>query len=304
MLNLKNVKRYPLAKRKSKVQLSTFANPTADGIKFLETVPDVLAGKNFKELIKRIIVARKNKKPVIFMFGAHIIKCGLSRFVIDMMKRNIIAAIATNGASIIHDFEISYCGKTSEDVAEQLKDGKFGMAFETGKFINEAVKYGAERNFGLGETIGEMVNKKKPKFYKESILGNAYRLKIPATIHVGIGTDIIYQHPECDGASWGKTSYNDFLKFSEIISKLEGGVIVNFGSAVILPEVFLKALNLSRNLGYKVRNFTAANFDMNYQYRAFENIVSRPTGNNGFYFIGHHEIMLPLLYRSLLTFLK
>ena len=302
MLNLKNVKRYPLAKRKSKVQLSTFANPV--GKEFLETVPDVLAGKNFKELVKRIIVARKNKKPVIFMFGAHIIKCGLSRFVIDMMKRNIITAIATNGASIIHDFEISYCGKTSEDVAGQLKDGKFGMAFETGKFINEAVKYGAEKNFGLGETIGKMVNEKNPKFYKESILGNAYRLKIPATVHVGIGTDIIYQHPECDGASWGKTSYNDFLKFSEIVSKLEGGVILNFGSAVILPEVFLKALNLSKNLGYKVRNFTAANFDMNYQYRAFENIVSRPAGNNGFYFIGHHEIMLPLLYRSLLTFLK
>ncbi len=299
MLNLKNVKRYLLAKRKSKVQLSIFTKPS--GKEFLETVPDVLAGKNFKELVKRIIDARKNRKPVIFMFGAHIIKCGLSHLVIDMMKKNIITAIATNGASIIHDFEISYCGKTSEDVAEQLKDGKFGMAFETGKFINEAVKYGAERNLGLGETIGKMVNEKKLKFRRESILGNAYRLKIPATVHAGIGTDIIYQHPECDGASWGKTSYNDFLKFSEIVSKLEGGVILNFGSAVILPEVFLKALNLSRNLGYKARNFTAANFDMNFQYRAFENVVSRPAGNNGFYFIGHHEIMLPLLYRSLLV---
>ena len=302
MLNLKNVKRYPLAKRKSKVHLSIFANPVQK--EFLEIIPDVLAGKNFKELVKRIVIARKNKRPVIFMFGAHIIKCALSRFVIDMMKKNIITAIATNGASIIHDFELSYCGKTSEDVAEQLKNGKFGMAFETGKFINEAVKSGAERNLGLGETIGEMVNEKKLKFYNESIFGNAYKIKIPATVHAGIGTDIVYQHPECDGAAWGKTSYNDFLKFLEIVSKLEGGVILNFGSAVILPEVFLKALNLSRNLGHKVRNFTAANFDMNYQYRAFENIVSRPAGNNGFYFIGHHEIMLPLLYRSLLTFLK
>ncbi|MBI5574003.1 MAG: deoxyhypusine synthase family protein [Elusimicrobia bacterium] len=299
MLNLKNVKRCSLEKRKSKVRLSMFANPVQK--EFLETVPNVLAGKNFKELVKRIIAARKNKKPVIFMFGAHIIKCGLSRFVIDMMKRNIITAIATNGASIIHDFELAYCGKTSEDVEKQLKDGKFGMVFETGKFINEAVKYGAERNLGLGEAIGKMENEKKLKFYKESIFGNAYKLKIPATVHVGIGTDIIYQHPECDGASWGKTSYNDFLKFSEIVSKLEGGVILNFGSAVILPEVFLKALNLVRNLGYKVRNFTAANFDMNYQYRAFENVVSRPAGNNGFYFIGHHEIMFPLLHRSLLV---
>jgi len=297
MLNLKNVKRYPLVKRKSKVQLSMFAKPV--GKEFLETVPDVLAGKNFKELVRRIIIARKNKRPIIFMFGAHIIKCGLSRFVIDMMKRNIITAIATNGASVIHDFEISYCGKTSEDVEKQLKDGKFGMAFETGKFINEAVKYGDQKNWGLGESIGQMVNEKKLKFYKESIFANAYKLKIPATVHVGIGTDIIYQHPECDGAGWGKTSYNDFLKLAEVISKLEGGIVLNFGSAVILPEVFLKALNLVRNLGYKVRNFTAANFDMNYQYRAFENIVSRPAGNNGFYFIGHHEIMLPLLYGCL-----
>lgn len=304
MLNLKNVKRYPLAKRKSKVRLSMFANPVAGEIKFLEAFPDVLAGKNFNELVKRIIAARKNKKPVIFMFGAHIIKCGLSRFLIDMMEKKIITVLATNGASIIHDFELAYCGKTSEDVAEQLKDGKFGMAYETGKFINEAVKKGAERNLGLGEAIGKMVNEKKLKFYEESIFGNAYKLKIPATVHAGIGTDIIFQHPECDGASWGKTSYDDFLKFSEIVSQLEGGVILNFGSAVILPEVFLKALNLVRNLGYKVRNFTAANFDMNYQYRAFENVVSRPAGNNGFYFIGHHEIMLPLLYRSLLTFLK
>ncbi|MFH0947966.1 MAG: hypothetical protein V1833_03110 [Elusimicrobiota bacterium] len=308
MLNLKNVQRYSLMKRKSKVHLDMFADSrhfrsaNLNSEQFLETVPNVLAGKNFKELVKRIIVARKNKKPVIFMFGAHIIKCGLSRFVIDMMKRNIITAIATNGASGIHDFEISYCGKTSEDVAEQLQSGKFGMACETGKFINETVTKGAAENLGLGEAIGKMINEKKTKFCAESILGTAYKSKIPATVHVGIGTDIIYQHPECDGASWGKTSYNDFLKFSGIVSKLEGGVILNFGSAVILPEVFLKAINLSRNLGCKVVNFTAANFDMNYQYRAFENIVSRPAGNNGFYFIGHHEIMLPLLYHSLLTF--
>ena len=300
MLNIKKVIRYPIAERKSKVHMDMFVNPNSE--QFLEMVPDVLAGKNFKELIHRIIAARKNKRPVVFMFGAHIIKCGLSRIVIEMMKKNIITAIATNGASIVHDFEISYCGKTSEDVAEQLKSGKFGMALETGKIINEAVKWGAKSNLGLGETIGRTVNEKKLKFCKESIFCNAYKLKIPATVHVGIGTDIIYQHPECDGASWGKTSYNDFLKFTEVVSKLEGGVILNFGSAVILPEVFLKAFNLSKNLGHVVENFIAANFDMNFQYRAFENVVSRPAGNNGFYFIGHHEIMLPLLYHSLLTF--
>lgn len=302
MLNIRGVKRYPLEKRKSKVTVNMFVNPEAAGKGFLETVPDVLAGKNFKELVKRIIIARKNKKPVIFMSGAHVIKCGLSGFIVAMMKKNIITALAATGASVIHDFEISYCGKTSEDVAEHLPYGKFGMALETGKLINSAVKSGAGKNLGLGETIGRMINDGKFKFGRHSVFGNACRLKIPATVHAAIGTDIIYQHPECDGASWGKTSYSDFLKFSEVVSKLEGGVILNFGSAVILPEVFLKALNLSRNLGHKVKNFTAANFDMNYQYRAFENVVSRPAGNNGFYFIGHHEIMLPLLYRSLLTF--
>jgi len=302
MLNIKKVKRYSLAGRKSKVHLSIYSNPHDKD--FLKTVPDVLAGKNFKELVKRIVAARKNRKPVIFMFGAHVIKCGLSRFVIEMMKKNIITAIATNGASVIHDFELSYCGKTSEDVAEQLSCGRFGMASETGKLINEAVNYGAAKNLGLGESIGRMIEKNKLEFSDYSVFKAAHRFKIPATVHVAIGTDIIYQHPECDGASWGKTSYNDFLKFSEVVSGLSGGVVLNFGSAVILPEVFLKALNLSRNLGHDVKNFTAANFDMNYQYRAAENIVSRPAGKSGFYFIGHHELMLPLLYRSLLTLLR
>jgi len=301
VINLKRVKRYPLSKRDSKVSIDVQVTPDKKNI--IKNIPDVLAGKNFKEVVKRIISARKNRKPVIFMFGAHIIKCGLSRIVVDLIKKNIITSLSTNGASIIHDFELAYFGKTSEDVAVQLKNGKFGMAYETGKYLNEAVKEGAERNLGLGETIGNMIYNRKFKFYKDSIFANTYNLKIPLTVHVGIGTDIIYQHPECDGASWGKTSYNDFIKLTDIITKLEGGVVLNFGSAVILPEVFLKSLNLARNLGHKIKNFTACNFDMNYQYRAAENIVSRPTGGNGFYFIGHHEIMLPLLYHSLLTFL-
>ncbi|MDD5687068.1 MAG: deoxyhypusine synthase family protein [Elusimicrobia bacterium] len=294
MIDIKKVKRYSLGKRASKVSISSFSNP--DKKDLLGLIPDILAGKNLKRLVEQIIIARKNKKPVIFMFGAHIIKCGLSGLIVELMKKNIITAIATNGASVIHDFELAYCGKTSEDVAEQLKNGRFGMAYETGKYINEAVETGAEKNIGLGEIIGKMINGKKLKHSKESIFANAYNLKVPATVHVAIGTDIIYQHPECSGASWGKTSHGDFIKLTEVISKLDGGVVLNFGSAVILPEVFLKALNLSRNLGCKVKNFTAANFDMNYQYRAAENIVSRPTGGTGFYFIGHHEIMLPLLY--------
>ncbi|OGS46001.1 MAG: hypothetical protein A2539_06590 [Elusimicrobia bacterium RIFOXYD2_FULL_34_15] len=301
VINIKKVKRYPLEKRESKVSINMLVTP--DKKNLIKCMPDVLAGKNFKEVVKRIISAKKNKKPVIFMFGAHVIKCGLSRIVIDLMKKNVITAVSTNGASIIHDFELAYTGKTSEDVAIQLKKGEFGMSLETGKYINGAVKEGAKRNLGLGETIGNMINNKKLKFHRDSIFANAYNLKIPATVHAGIGTDIIYQHPECDGASWGKTSYNDFIKLTDIITKLEGGVVLNFGSAVILPEVFLKSLNLARNLGHKVNNFTACNFDMNYQYRAAENIVSRPTGGSGFYFIGHHEIMLPLLYHSLLTFL-
>lgn len=302
MLNIKKVKRYPLEKRKSKVGINMFAVPVERDI--VKMMPDILAGKNFKKLIKKIIKAKKNSKPIIFMFGAHVIKCGLSPIVIEMMREGFITAISTNGASVIHDFEIAYCGKTSEDVAEQLKIGRFGMAYETGKRINESVKFASEKNMGLGLAVGKMINDKQLTFSKTSIFANAYRMKIPATVHVGIGTDVIYQQPECDGGSWGKTSYYDFLKFCEIVSKLEGGVLLNFGSAVILPEVFLKALNLSKNLGYKVKNFTAANFDMIYQYRAAENIVSRPTGGTGFYFVGHHEIMLPLLWRSLMSHSK
>lgn len=302
MLDIKKVKRYPLEKRKSKVGINMFAVPVEKDI--IKMLPDILAGKKFKELIKKIIKARKNAKPIIFMFGAHVIKCGLSPIVIEMMKEGFITAIATNGASVIHDFEIAYCGKTSEDVAEQLKIGKFGMAYETGKRINESVKFASEKNMGLGLAVGKMINDKQLTFSNTSIFANAYRLKIPATVHVAIGTDVIYQQPECDGGSWGKTSYYDFLKFCEIVSKLEGGVLLNFGSAVILPEVFLKAINLSKNLGYKVKNFTAANFDMIYQYRAAENIVSRPTGGTGFYFVGHHELMLPLLWHSLLGLSK
>ncbi|MFA5859865.1 MAG: hypothetical protein WC955_12455 [Elusimicrobiota bacterium] len=299
MLDLREVKTYSLAKRVSKVTADQFV----DLAKYKKTgkydalLPDILVAKKMKLLVDAIITARKKGKPIILMHGAHVIKCGLAPLVIDLMSRGVITALATNGASIIHDFEIAYNGKTSEDVEEQLAAGKFGMAEETGVMLNQWVTRGAAEGNGLGSIIGKNIDNQKLKYRKVSIFANAYRLGVPYTVHVAIGTDIVVQHPGYDGAAWGKSSGEDFKKFVGIVGKIgNGGVVLNFGSAVILPEVFLKALNLTRNLGSKTFNFTAANFDMIDQYRARVNVVSRPAKGKGYMFIGHHEFMLPLLY--------
>lgn len=271
---------------------------------FYDSLPDILAGKSLKDLVKSIFRAKSLKKPVILSFGAHLIKCGLGPLVIDLCKRGVITALATNGASSVHDFEIACLGRTSEDVAERLKDGSFGMTAETGEFLNSAAKKAAEEGAGLGCVIGREIKKRRLANRSVSIFENAYELGVPITVHVAIGTDIIYQHPQCDGGAWGKASYADFLSFCSTVSGLgQGGVLMNFGSAVILPEVFLKSLTICRNLGYSVKDFTTANFDMIRQYRPRENIVTRPTmsGGRGFDFIGHHEIMFPLLYAAIIN---
>lgn len=299
-IDLTRIKTVSLKKRPSKVKKSDFARELKKPIKFndfWDSMPEILAGNNLKNLVKSVIKAKSAKKPVILSFGAHVIKCGLAPIIIDLMAKGFITALATNGASTIHDFELANSGQTSEDVEKRLQDGSFGMTRETGIFLNNAAKEASIGNSGLGETVGRKILSNKLPNAKLSIFANAYKLGIPVTVHVGIGTDIIYQHPQCDGAAWGKASYSDFLKFAENISGLgNGGVIINFGSAVILPEVFLKALTVCRNLGYKVYNFTTANFDMIKQYRPMQNIVSRPTmkGGQGYDFVGHHEIMLPL----------
>ncbi len=300
--DIKKIKTYSILKRKNKVNKYEFARPHTKGSslkEFYGSLPDILAAKDLRCIAHDIIEARRRKKPVIFMMGAHVIKCGLSPVVIDLIKRGVISCIAFNGAGMIHDFEIALIGSTSEDVGCALKDGSFGMADETGRFINAAIKKGATKNIGMGRAIGDFISKERDIFpYRDlSILYNCALKGIPLTVHVGIGTDIIHQHPGCDGSSVGKASLADFYLLAEVVSKLEGGAVINFGSAVILPEVFLKALNIARNLGFKVNKFSAADFDMVRHYRPAQNIVARPTalGGRGYTITGHHEIMLPLL---------
>ena len=257
-------------------------------------------------MVYRTINASVRNKQVIVMMGAHVIKTGMSLLIIDLMKKGIIRHIAMNGAGPIHDFELALIGETSEYVENTIEDGTFGMIEETGSILNEAIREGAENNQGYGYSIGKKISDLNLKNKEYSILYNAYKLNVPVTVHVAIGTDIIHQHPSCDGAAIGKTSYQDFKIFAESVSKLEGGVILNLGSAVILPEVFLKALTVARNLGYKVEKITAANFDMNNHYRPRENVVTRSTslGGTGFTIIEKHEKTIPTLHRLLVSGIK
>ncbi len=307
-IDLARVRTVTLMTRPSKVKTGAFARPSRDPARFQDlwdAVPGILTGKNLKNLVKSIIKAREKGKPIILTFGAHVIKCGLSPLIIDLARRGFITHFASNGASAVHDFELALSGQTSEDVAARLSDGSFGMARETGEFLNGAACIAAREKAGLGATIGREIEQERLRYRSLSVYANAWRLRVPFTTHVAIGTDIIYQHPQCDGAAWGQASYQDFLAFADTVSRMgSGGVLLNFGSAVILPEVFLKALTVCRNLGHKVFGFTTANFDMIRQYRPYQNIVSRPTMDNGrgYDFTGHHELMLPLLYSALLYF--
>lgn len=299
-INLTKIKTYSLRNRKSKVNFGDFASIYKKGNsfgRFYRSLPDILKVKDFRKVVEAVIQAKSKKKPVIFMMGAHVIKCGLSPIVIDLINKNIISAIALNGAGLIHDFELAFMGKTSEDVDKAILNGSFGMVKETAEFLNAAIKLGAKE--GIGKAVGKAISRDKKLRYKNlSIIYAAYKKNIPVSVHVAIGTDIIHQHPSCDGALTGEASLKDFHNLIEVVSKLgDGGVVINFGSAVILPEVFLKALTVARNLKFKVKNFTTANFDMIYHYRPVQNIVRRPTQDSGkgYYIIGHHEIMLPLL---------
>ena len=308
-IDLNKVKTYSIKKRLSRVDKKAFAGVPAKGgsfQEFYESLPDILKVRDLKAVVSAIIRARKKQRAVIFMMGAHVIKCGLSPLVIDLIREKIISAVVLNGAGIIHDFEIAYQARTSEDVASALKLGSFGMARETAEFVNSAVNKGVQEGLGLGEAVGRQIAREGLKFKDYSILYACYKANIPVSVQVAIGTDIIHQHPSFDGALTGEGSQRDFLKLVEVVSGLrDGGVVLNFGSNVILPEVFLKALNLARNLGKKIDNFTAANFDMVHHYRPQMNVVSRPTqdSGHGYYIIGHHEIMLPLLHRAIIEYM-
>ena len=291
MLDFSKIKTIPIKQRKSKVRLNDLIIP--------ENSKVLVNSTDFNELIEKIIYAYKNQ--IILMMGAHVIKTGMSLLIIDLMKKGVIKHVAMNGAGPIHDFELALIGKTSEYVEQTIQDGTFGMIEETGSMLNEAIKEGAENNFGMGFAIGKKIDDLNLPNKEYSILWNAYKLNIPVTVHVAIGTDIIHQHPICDGAAVGKTSYHDFKIFTESVSKLEDGVVLNIGCAVILPEIFLKALTIVRNLGFKVENITAANLDMIDHYRPRENVVQRPTslGGEGFIIIEKHEKTIPTLHRKI-----
>jgi hypothetical protein len=307
-LNLKGIKRYSLHKRKSKTEIDRVGTPLKKGgsvREFLESLPDFLAARDLKEVATSIVNAREKDKPVVLAMGAHPIKVGLSPIIIDLMERRIITAIASNGAAIVHDFEMALVGRTSEDVEEALKEGMFGMAEETGIYLNRAIIEGSKKGKGLGEAVGEMIETSKEFQYPQySIFGSAFRLKIPATVHVAIGTDIIHIHPECDGSATGKVTYTDFRVFCSVISRLQEGVFINLGSAVIMPEVFLKAVSVVRNLGHRLDRFTTVTMDFQKHYRPMVNVVHRPTkgGGKGYYLIGHHEILFPLLVATILEY--
>lgn len=301
-IDLSKIKTYSIAKRKSKVDINYLGkvfDPKKDSFgDYLNSLPRFLAVNELIEFSKLIVKARKKNKPVIFMIGAHVIKVGLSPIIIDLMKNNFISAIAMNSAGAIHDSELAFFGKTSEDVAEGITDGSFGMAKETGDFINNTLTKYEYSEFGYAEALAIEMKLQKAKNKNLSIIYNAYELDKPVTVHAAIGTDITHQHPNVNGSAIGKLSLNDFKILCGVVSKIgNGGVVANIGSNVILPEVFLKALTITRNLGYKVFNFYTANFDFIQHYRPRVNVVQRPTkdGGRGYMFTGHHEIMIPLL---------
>lgn len=305
-IDLAKLKTYPISKRKSKVKRQDFADiPSKDASfsDFYESLPSILAGNDLRNVVEAIVSAARKKRPVIAMMGAHVIKCGLNPVIIELIKKKVITAVAMNGSGAIHDFEIALIGKTSEGVEEAIEDGSFGMAKETALYINGALGEAVEREIGAGRAIGKVIEEEKLSFKHLSILYNCVKNNIPATVHIAVGTDIVHQHPSCDGANTGEASLRDFHNFVEVVSGLgDGGVVLNIGSTVILPEVFLKALNVARNLGSKVKNFTACNFDIINHYRPYQNVVKRPvkSGGAGYTIIGHHEITIPLLAQAII----
>jgi hypothetical protein len=300
-LDFSKIRTYPVADRANKVALEAFAQPHEAGASFrsfLDRLPDFLAVQDFKFVAGAIVDAVKKGRPVLLMMGAHVIKVGLNPLLVDAMRRGIIHAVAFNGAGAIHDFELCYNGETSEDVQRGLNDGSFGMVDETGRMMNAALADGVARGLGAGQALGEYARRFPNQHL--GIMATGAELGVPVTVHIGIGTDIIHQHPTTRGDVLGEASYRDFQAFAAVCAQLEGGVVLNVGSAVIMPEVFLKALTIARNLGHKVEKFATATFDMMRQYRPAENVQRRPTalGGKGVYIVGHHEINLPLLFAA------
>ncbi len=313
-LELGRVRTYPLKSRPSKVSIQDFAKPAGPKLPvrdWLKTLPRILAGSDFRAVVAALERAREKHKPIIWGLGGHVIKVGLGPVLIDLLKRGYLTAAALNGAALIHDFEVALVGATSEDVPAGLGRGRFGMAEETGRYINDAIKSGDERGIGIGEAVGAFLNRYRgARFRKWSMVGAAYQRAVPVTVHQAIGTDIIHNHPALDARALGAASHRDFLLLAALVRRLEGGgVYLNVGSAVVLPEVFLKCVNLAANLGHRLRGITTVNMDFIQHYRPSQNVVLRPIAaaggskgrqtSHGYALTGHHELMVPLLAASL-----
>ena len=299
--DLSDVRTYPLASRKSKVSVAHFATPhqKGDGVAaFVDHLPNILGGADFRATVRAIVEARKSGGGMIWGFGAHVVKTGVSPLLIDLARRGFVSAFATNGAGIIHDFEIALGGSTSEDVDQTLGAGRFGMAEETGCLLNRAINEGVKRGLGIGQSVGKFLAEAKPPFGHLSVAATAAHLGVPLTVHVALGTDIIHMHPEASGEALGAGSLRDFRYFVSNVSRLDRGVYLNCGSAVLLPEVFLKAVALARNRGVLLTDLTTVNLDFARLYRPQTNVVIRPvagTGGHGYNLVGQHEILIPLL---------
>ncbi len=299
-LDFSGVKTYPVSERPSKVARENFAEPPRAAMSFRdfwEGMPNYLAVSDLHDYAGHILAAR-GKQQILWLMGAHPLKVGLSPILIQLAKDGFISTLSSHGAFAVHDIEIAFFGRTSEEVSDSIKDGRFGMARETGEFFVHTLSQAAAKDIGLGEALGEELVRQRAPYANDSLLVQCLELSIPLTIHAAIGTDIFHEHPGLDAAALGKLSYYDFRILAKQVANLrQGGVVVNIGSAVIMPEVFLKALAVVRNLGHPCHGFCTANFDMIPHYRPWMNVVQRPTltGGKGYQFIGHHEIMIPLL---------
>ncbi len=315
-LSLERIRTYPLKLRRSKVTLRDFARPLKPGAsvrQLLDSLPRILAADDLRAVVDAVVRAWARRKAVLWGLGGHIIKVGLGPVLNDLMSRGFVSGIAINGAALVHDFEIALVGKTSEDVEAALGGGRFGMAEETGLYLNE-MAVGAERSgMGLGEAAGKLLTsgRLRVRHPEASVLIAAYRARVPVTAHLAIGTDIPHVHRSADGAALGAATHHDFRLFCALVKQMHpGGVYLNWGSAVILPEVFLKAVSVVRNLGVPLRPITTANFDFIQHYRPLQNVVKRPTAglsrqarrgeSKGYAITGHHEILLPLVAAALI----
>lgn len=306
-IDLNKIETYELASRPSKVTTKDFAMPVAEDDSlnaFLRKLPNILAVQNLRELAARIRRARDLGKPIIWGIGGHVVKTGVSPIIIDLMRRGFVTSLASNGSVLVHDAEIALVGFTSEDVDATLGKGDFGAARETGELLNSAAKAGHRDSLGLGEAMGRELTNLRPSNAELSLICQTYAAKVPFTAHLTIGADIGHFHASCDGAALGATSHTDFRLFCSIVKEMNrGGVYINLGSAVVMPEIFLKAVTVVRNLGHELQDITTANFDFVQRYRPMTNVVHRPTANGagrGFSITGHHELMLPLLAANLI----